>query len=48
MGEERGLWRVGLHGLLLGQGKVSFERLTPKSQKIKVWDSEVSPQVERS
>ena len=30
MGEERGLWGVGPHGLLLGQGKVSFERLTPK------------------
>ena len=34
---------------LLGPGKVSFERSTPKrSQKIKVWDWEVSPEVERS
>ena len=31
MGAERGLWGVGLHGLLLGPGKVSFETaLLPK------------------
>ena len=30
VGEERGLWEVGLHGLLLGPGKVSVETLTLK------------------